>query len=70
MPAPTQNAEDVALSLTLAVVTGSPGPLLLLDDHLVVIAASTSFGELFEASSADLTGRPLYTLGGGVWDSP
>ena len=40
MSAEKHSPEDVALSLTLAVVTPSPAPLLLLDGQLIVIAAS------------------------------
>ena len=70
MPAPKHSAEDVALSLTLAVVTSSPAPLLLLDGQLIVIAASASFCEVFGASATDLTGKTLYALDDGDWDSP
>jgi two-component sensor histidine kinase len=70
MSAHPSNPEDVALSLTLAVVTASPAPLLLLDGQLTVIAASTSFCEAFDATVADLTGQPLYALDAGEWDSP
>ena len=54
----------------MAVVSSSPGPLLLLDGKLSIVAASASFCELFEAASGDLTGRSLYALGGGEWDMP
>jgi two-component sensor histidine kinase len=70
MAAREHSAEDVALSLTLAVVTASPGPLLLLDGDLTIIAASTSFCEVFGAEPAALTGEPLYALDDGEWDSP
>lgn len=70
MPARPHSSEDVALSLTLAVVSSSPAPLLLLDGQLTVIAASVSFCDAFEASPADLAGQPLYELGTGEWDSP
>jgi hypothetical protein len=35
--------EDIALSLTLAIVKSSPAPLLLLDGQLAIIPASISF---------------------------
>jgi two-component sensor histidine kinase len=70
MPAQKQNSEDVALSLTLAVVSSSPAPLLLLDGQLMVIAASLSFCDAFEVNPADLTGQTLYALGAGEWDIP
>ncbi len=62
--------EDVALSLTLAIVTSSPAPLLLLDGELTIIAASTSFCAVFGADGVQLTGQPLYALDEGKWDNP
>jgi two-component sensor histidine kinase len=70
MPTQKPSSEDVALSLTLAVVSSSPAPLLLLDGQLTVIAASLSFCDAFEGDPADLTGRALYALGTGEWDMP
>jgi len=70
MTAELNNLEDIALSLTLAVVTSSPAPLLLLDGELKILAASTSFCEAFGDSSYDLVGHPLYALDDGEWDSP
>ncbi len=62
--------EQAALSLTLAVVTSSPGPLLLLDGDLNIIAASQAFGEVFEIEVAAAIGGPLSGLGAGEWDGP
>ena len=62
--------EDVALSLTLAIVTSSPAPLLLLDGELAIIAASTSFCSVFGGDEGQLTGQPLYALDDGKWDNP
>jgi two-component sensor histidine kinase len=70
MSAEKHGPEDVALSLTLAIVTSSPAPLLLLDGQLTIIAASTSFCSAFGANAAQLTGQPLYALDGGKWDNP
>ena len=70
MPVPKPSPEDVALSLTLAVVASSPAPLLLLDDQLTIITASTSFCDLFDARPGELAGQPLYALDAGDWDSP
>jgi len=69
MPA-QHNSEDVALSLTLAVVTSSPAPLVLLDGQLIVIAASTSFCDDFGLPAGELAGQSLYELNAGEWDSP
>ena len=70
MTAPQPSSEDVALSLTLAVVSSSPAPMLLLDGQLTVITASRSFCDAFEVGPADLEGRSLYELGRGEWDMP
>ena len=70
MPDTNTNREDVALSLTLAVVSSSPGPLLLLDGQLTVIAASLSFCDAFDGDPTELAGRCLYELAAGAWDIP
>ena len=70
MPDRQPSSEDIALSLTLAVVTFSPAPLLLLDGELKVIAASTSFGDLFDLQPEALTGQFIHDLGIGAWDHP
>jgi two-component sensor histidine kinase len=67
---PARISEDVALSLTLAVVAASPAPLLLLDGALTVIAASVSFRDQFETGSAELAGQTLFSLGNGEWGMP
>ena len=61
---------DSALSLTMAVVASSPGPLLLLDDDFRIVAASASFCELFDVDPGAVAGRPLVGLGDGEWDLP
>ena len=63
-------SEEAALSLTLAIVAASPGPLLLLDGDLNIVAASQSFGEVFEIDVAAAIGGPLSGLGAGEWDVP
>ncbi len=68
MPAQS-SPQDVALSLTLAVVTSSPEPLLLLDGQLNVVAASLSFCDAFGVPATQLAGQSLYDLDAGQWDS-
>jgi two-component system, sensor histidine kinase PdtaS len=63
-------SEEAALSLTMAVVASSPGPLLLLDGELTVIAASASFSDTFGIDAASAPGRPLSSLGSGEWNTP
>ena len=70
MSAEKHSPEDVALSLTLAIVRGSTAPLLLLDGQLNIIAASTSFCAVFNIDEVQLTGQPLYALDDGKWDNP
>jgi len=60
----------VALNLALAVVASSNAPLLLLDDSLTVIAASTSFCRAFEIESTLVEGQELVKLGAGEWNIP
>jgi two-component system, sensor histidine kinase PdtaS len=57
-------------SLTLAVIASSNAPVLLLDGHLAVVAASTSFCQAFGVEPEQVVGRPLSTLGVGEWDTP
>jgi len=58
---------DAALSLTLAVVAASPGPLLLLDGHLTVLAASASFCANFDLDPLAAPGSSVFDLGEGEW---
>ena len=67
IPSPAENA---GLSLTMAVVESSPGPLLLLDGELNIVAASRSFLQAFELDAETVTGRPLSDLGAGEWAIP
>lgn len=55
--------------LGAAVIAASAAPLLLLDDDFVVIAASRSFGAVFDLDMAHVTGRSLAELGSGEWGS-
>lgn len=55
--------------LGAAVIAASAAPLLLLDDGFVVIAASRSFGAVFDLDMAHVTGRSLAELGSGEWGS-
>ena len=62
--------EDAALSLTVAVVASSNGPLLLLDEGLNVVVASGSFCRAFAIDPATVVGRPVFDLGHGEWRVP
>ena len=62
--------EDVALSQTVAILTASPGPLLLLDGQLNLLALSASFRTAFGLDLSDVVGRSFFSLGDGEWNLP
>ena len=66
MPLPN----ETVTSLAMALVESSKAPLLLLDDQVVVIGASTSFCNTFNLDPATMTSRRLADLGAGEWDVP
>jgi len=70
MAAQTSTPEGAALSLTMAIVASSPGPLLLLDGDLNIVAASASFCDAFDVDPSAAPGRTLASLGSGEWDLP
>ena len=57
-------------SLTLAIVTSSTAPLLLLDGDLTIVAASHSFCDAFDLEPDSVAGVRLADLGQGEWDMP
>ena len=61
---------DGPLSLALAVVGSSTAPLLLLDQSLKVIAASTSFCRTFDIDPDRIVNRFLGEIGTGEWNRP
>lgn len=67
---PPIDTDDPALSLTMAVISSSPTPLLLLDAELRVAGASESFCEAFQIDSATAVGSSLFDLGAGEWELP
>ncbi|MGL4541304.1 MAG: sensor histidine kinase [Polymorphobacter sp.] len=61
---------DLGLTLALAVVAASDGPLLLLDGELAVIAASDSFCSAFGVDHDTIAGTLIYDLDGHSWNVP
>ncbi|WP_294330150.1 sensor histidine kinase [uncultured Sphingomonas sp.] len=57
-------------SLGLALVVSSIMPLLLLDDQLVVRAASDSFCNVYGLSRESVIGTSFLALGNGEWNKP
>ncbi len=61
---------DGPLALALAVVSSSTAPLLLLDQTLKVVAASTSFCRTFDIDPDRIVDRFLGEVGTGEWNKP
>jgi two-component sensor histidine kinase len=61
---------ETVTSLAMALVESSKAPLLLLDDEVLVIGASTSFCNTFNLDPASIANRRLADLGAGEWDVP
>lgn len=59
-----------ASSLGLALVLSSATPLLLLNEQLIVKAASVTFCSGFGLQGKEVVGRSLFALGGGEWAVP
>jgi len=57
-------------SLAMALVESSKAPLLLLDDEVVVLGASSSFCNAFNLDPLTIASRSLADLGAGEWDVP
>lgn len=57
-------------SLGMALVVSSATPLLLLDEHLVIRAASETFCRTFDLPVDAVVGTSLFALGNGEWDKP
>ena len=55
-------------NMSIALISSSYVPLLLLKDDLTVIAASNSFCRAFDLDRAGVNGRPLAELGDGEWN--
>lgn len=64
-PAPAEE-----LTLAIAMVASAGTPILLLDGQLDVVAASLAFCRQFEVDPDKVTGRVMFSLGAGEWDSP
>lgn len=61
---------ETVTSLAMALVESSKAPLVLLDDKVVVIGASSSFCNTFNLDPATIANRRLADLGAGEWDVP
>jgi two-component sensor histidine kinase len=70
MELPTLPPSDAATRLSLALVTSSKVPLVLLADDLTVIGASQSFCSAFGINPRAINGTNLADLGAGEWNVP
>jgi PAS domain S-box-containing protein len=61
---------DAGHALAQAIVDTIRDPLLVLDQHLRVVAANRAFHQTFRMNRQDIQGRPVYGLGNGQWDIP
>ena len=61
---------DSSSSLGMALVVSSNTPLILLNDQLVVVAASVTFCRAFSLDCASVVGAELFALGEGEWNIP
>lgn len=59
---------DHADSMSIALISSSFSPLVLLNEDLTVIAASTSFCRAFDVDCAGVTGKKFTELGRGEWN--
>jgi chemotaxis protein methyltransferase CheR len=57
-------------SLAHAIVDTVRDPLLVLDEHQNIIAASRSFYQTFQLANRDVRGHLLYEIEYGQWDIP
>jgi two-component system, sensor histidine kinase PdtaS len=55
-------------NMSIALISSSFAPLVLLKEDLTVIAASNSFCEAFDLDKTKVNGRPLAELGEGEWN--
>jgi two-component system, sensor histidine kinase PdtaS len=55
-------------NMSIALISSSFAPLVLLDEDLTVIAASQSFCHAFDIECAGVTGKKLAELGDGEWN--
>ena len=63
-------SEKTVNSLAMAIVESSKAPLLLLNDDVVVIGASSSFCNAFNLDPGTMANSKLSDLGDGEWDVP
>ena len=61
---------DLGMTLALAVLEASDAPVLLLDDNLLIVAASRTFSTTFGLDPHAVAGMALYDIDHHHWDVP
>jgi len=68
MEKPLTRLPEHADNMSVALISSSFSPLILLREDLTIIAASKSFCTAFDVDCAGITGKKLADLGQGEWD--
>ena len=68
MEKPLTRLPEHADNMSVALISSSFSPLILLREDLTIIAASRSFCAAFDIDCAGVTGKKLAELGGGEWN--
>jgi PAS domain S-box-containing protein len=59
---------EVAWTYIQTVVDTAREPFIILDEHLVVISANTTFYAFFQVTKEETEGKRVYDLGNGQWN--
>jgi two-component sensor histidine kinase len=68
MEKPLNRLPEAADNMSVALISSSFSPLILLREDLTIIAASKSFCRAFDIDFAGVMGKKLADLGGGEWN--
>ena len=62
--------DGIALALSRAIIDTVRDPLLVLDEHLRIVAASRAFLQTFHLVDEDVRGHLIYEIDDGQWNIP
>lgn len=65
-----QEKMQLALNYAENIINTVKEPLIIIDQHLMVVSANKSFYDTFKLSKSETEGVKLYQLGEGDWDIP
>lgn len=69
-PVGRSSSVDGSMPAALALLEAASGPMLLLDEDLMVLGASGSFLEMFTIDAAAIRGAAFVEIDGGRWSKP